>query len=167
MGSLKLDNLKNTEKVDIGYTYVDLHLDIEEQKVPTRLTNDRIQGKDIRVDFDVDAIKNSLNNIFNTVPGERFLIPTFGANLRRYLFEPVTKLTAQQIGAEIVRAVESWEPRVTVNRVSVIGKPEKHEYDVTIIITINAFKEAVTFTSVLNQGADIKITNLTRVCPTS
>ncbi len=166
MGSLNLTNLKNTEKAETGYTYVDLHLDMEESTVPTSLTNDRLQGKDLRVDYDVDAIMNSLNNIFKTIPGERFLVPTFGANLRRYLFEAVSIPIANQIGSEIVRAIEEWEPRVTVDRVSVVGDPENHQYDVTINITINALKQAVTFTSVLNQGADIEIRNLARVCPT-
>ena len=167
MGSLNLNNLKNDGKVATGYTYVDLHLDIEESSVPTTLTNDRIQGKDIRVDYDVDAIINSLNNIFKTVPGERFLVPTFGANLRKYLFEPVSKSIGNRIGAEILRAIEKWEPRVTVDRIEVIGDPERHEYEVTIMITINAFKQQVTFNSILNQGVDITIEDLNRVCPTS
>ena len=166
MGSITLDNLKNVGKVESGHTYVDLHLDIEEATVPTSLTNDRLQGKDIKVDYDVDAIMNSLNNIFKTSPGERFLVPLFGANLRRYLFEPVSKSIATQIGSEILRAIEQWEPRVTVDRIEVIGDPENHEYEVTIIITINALKQQVTFNSIINQDADIEIANLTRVCLT-
>jgi phage baseplate assembly protein W len=167
MGSLNLHNLKNVGKVTVGHTYVDLHLDIEESTVPTTLTNDRIQGKDIRVDYDVDAIVNSLNNIFKTVPGERFLVPTFGANLRKYLFEPVSTSIGNRIGAEILRAIEKWEPRVTVDRIEVIGDPDNHQYEVTIIITINAFKQQVTFNALLNQGVDTAIENLTRVCPTA
>ena len=165
MGSLNLDNLKDVEKVQHGYTYVDLHLDIEESSIPTSFTNTRLKGKDITVDYDVDAIMNSLNNIFKTVPGERFLVPTFGANLRRYLFDPVTKAIANQIGSEVVRAIESWEPRVTVDRVEVIGDPEEHQYDVTIIITINAIRKQVTFNTIINQGSDVEMRNLTRVCP--
>jgi len=165
MASLNLNNLADTGKTTGGYTYVDLHLDIEESSIPTRFTNDKLRGKDIKVDYDVDAVMNSLNNIFKTVPGERFLVPKFGANLRRYLFASVTKETANQIGNEIVRAVETWEPRVTVNRVGVIGDPEQHQYEVTIIITINAIKQQVTFNTIINQGADMEIKNLTRVCP--
>jgi phage baseplate assembly protein W len=166
MGSLNLDNLKNTGKVDTGYTYVDLHLDIEQATVPTKMNSDYLQGKDIKVDYDVDAIMNSLNNIFKTVPGERFLVPTFGANLRRYLFEPVSQPIANQIGSEILRAIEAWEPRVTVDRILVEGDPENHQYDVTIIITINALRQQVTFNSILNQNTDVEVRNLTRVCPT-
>lgn len=165
MGNLTLDNLKDSGKVETGHTYVDLHLDIEEDTVPTNLTGTRHQGKDIKVGYDVDAIMNSLNNILKTSPGERFLVPTFGANLRRYLFQAVSESVGTQIGTEILRAIETWEPRVTVDRISVIGSPDRHEYDVTILITINAFKQQVTFNSILNQGADINMRNLTRVCP--
>lgn len=164
MGSLNLNNLKNAGKVERGYTYADLYLDIEQSSVPTTFTMDRIKGKDIKVSYDVDAIMNSLNNIFKTIPGERFLVPTFGANLRRYLFDPVSEPIASQIGSEILRAIELWEPRVTVDRINVIGDPEEHQYDVTIIITINAIKEQVTFNSIINQSSDIEMKNLTRVC---
>ena len=165
MGSLNLKNLKNTGKVDTGYTYVDLHLDIETATVPTKMNSSYLHGKDIKVDYDIQAIMNSLDNIFSTVPGERFLVPTFGANLRKYLFEPVTQPIASQIGSEILRAIETWEPRVTVNQVFVEGDPENHQYDVTISITINALKQQVTVNSRLSQGVDIAIRNLTRVCP--
>lgn len=166
MGSITLNNLKNVTKTDTGYTYVDLHLDIEEATIPTSFTSERLRGKDVRVDYDIDAITNSLNNIFKTTPGERFLVPMFGIKLKRYLFSPISKPVAEQIGLEIVRAIELWEPRVTVDRVNVIGIPENNEYEVTIIITINAIKQQITFNSILNQGVDIEIANLTRVCST-
>ena len=94
------------------------------------------------------------------------MVPTFGANLRRYLFDPVSKPIADQIGNEILRAIEDWEPRVTVDRITVIGDADEHQYEVTIIITINSIKQQVTFNSILNQESDIKIANLTKVCPT-
>jgi len=166
MGSLKLDNLKTSANVETGYTYVDLDLDITQTSVPTKFTKQNINGKDIKVDYDIDAINNSLNNIFKTVPGERFLVPTFGCNLRKYLFEPVSKAIADRIGLEVVRAVELWEPRVIVDRVEVIGRPDAHEYEITIRITIIALKKQVAFNGILNQDTSLTVNNLTRVCPT-
>jgi len=173
MGSIILNNLKNTGKNTKGYTYVDLNLDISEHMVPTILTNTTIQGKDIEVDYDIAAINNSLLNIFNTTPGERFLVPRFGANLRRYLFAPVSEAIGHRIGSEILRAIEEWEPRVVVDRINVTGYPDNasvsqldaHQYDVEIQITILGLKEKVSFTGVLTQDSDRLITNLSRVCP--
>jgi len=167
MGSLKLDNLRNAGKTESGYTYIDLHLDIEEVLVPTKFTKNKLQGKDIRVDYDVDAIINSLNNIFKTIPGERFLVPNFGCNLERYLFSSVSEAIANRIGSEIVRAIELWEPRVTVDIVQVIGRPEQHEYDVTIRLTINAIKKKIELGTMLNKDVPLMIRNLNRVCPTA
>jgi phage baseplate assembly protein W len=173
MGSINLTSLKNVDKVERGATYVDLHLDVEQSTVPTKFTNDTLQGKDIRVDYDEKAVMNSLNNLFSTIPGERFLVPRFGANLRRYLFSPVTEYTARQIGNEIVEAIERWEPRVTVELVSVTGYPEnpdgmldEHTYNVDIRLTINAIRRTVTFNGILNRNTDILIQNVDRTCPT-
>lgn len=166
MGSILLNNLKNAGKAKTGYTYVDLHLDIEESTVSARLANTRIRGKDILVDYDVDAIVNSLVNIFQTVPGERFLIPKFGANLRKYLFASVSEFVGRQIGNEIYNAIQLWEPRVTVDRIDVIARPDAQEYEVTIQITINALQERIKLLSVLDQTSDITFKNVTRICPT-
>ena len=78
MGSINLDNLKFTDKISPDFTYVDLHLDLAQQVVGQANDQSAAQGKDIKVDFDEDAIRNSILNILNTIPGERFLIPDFG-----------------------------------------------------------------------------------------
>ena len=38
----------------------------------------------------VNAIKNSLHNIFSWTPGERILNPEFGSKLRKLLYEGIT-----------------------------------------------------------------------------
>jgi len=38
----------------------------------------------------VNAIRNSLHNIFSWIPGERVLLPEFGSNLRKLLYEGIT-----------------------------------------------------------------------------
>lgn len=164
MGSIKLDNLRNTGKVDTGYTYKDVRLDIEEANVSNLIGSDRIADKDIKVSYDVEAIMNSLNNIFKTIPGERFLVPEFGINLKPYIFRPITESIANRIGNDIVRGIERWEPRVIVDRVSVVGRPELHEYEVDIRLTIISMKRQVSFNGVLNRDSDLKIRDITRNC---
>lgn len=175
MGSIVLSNLKNTVKSETGYTYTDIHLDIDEQ-VYNNFGNKIPHGKDIRVSYDEEAIKNSIINIFNTVPGERFLIPEFGSNLKQYLFQPVTKFTADAIGNHVLNAIRKWEPRVLVDFVNVIGKPagsvtttdlgnysqviKKYlqipvtddEYIITIIIIIPELKIKTNLEGILSEG---------------
>jgi len=166
MGSIKLNNLKNIEKTNSGHTYTDLHLDVEENIIPTDFVGGSVNGKDIRVSYDIDAITNSLVNIFKTSPGERFLIPTFGINLRRYLFSSVSELIARQIGNDIVRGIERWEPRVTVDNVTVVGDVDNHQYDVTITLTVIALNDAISINGTITKVDEFVVNNVNRICPT-
>jgi len=175
MGSIVLSKLKNTKKSDIGYTYTDIHLDIAEQ-LYTKNGNKLPHGKDIRVSYDEEAIKNSIVNIFNTSPGERFLIPEFGSNLKTYLFQPVTKFTADILGNQVLDSIQRWEPRVLVDYVNVIGRPtgavitkdlgnfsqaiqkylktpiQENEYIINVIIVIPALKKKTDLEGILSTG---------------
>jgi len=172
MGSVKLNNLKNTNKDEIGFTFVDLHLDVKETKVLTDNKLTSLQGPDLKASYDEEAIKNSLINIFNTIPGERFLIPEFGTNLLQYIFQPVTEATARAIGNSILNTIERWEPRVIVENVNVVGNPNinvipkntgkfstsqrggvgEHEYIVNVIVSIPKLKRRVKLDGILTEG---------------
>ena len=65
--------------------------------------------------FDFADILQALDNLFNTIPGERLFLPTYGVDLEQYLFELMTESTAFAILSEITNAVNKWEPRVRVN----------------------------------------------------
>lgn len=66
-------------------------------------------------------IRQSIEIILSTEPGERLLRPSFGAGLRQFLFEPNTPATHRLIEERITRSIERWEPRVRLDAVSVIG----------------------------------------------
>lgn len=63
----------------------------------------------------VNAIKNSLHNIFSWTPGERILNPEFGSKLRKLLYEGITDFNQELIIAEIRSSVSQWEPRVRID----------------------------------------------------
>ena len=91
----------------------------------------RIYGRGIAFPPHVDAegrlawsegeenIRQSIEVILKTEPGERINLPRFGAGLRRFLFEPNTVGTRHQIQDRITRALQEWEPRITVTSVEV------------------------------------------------
>lgn len=64
-------------------------------------------------------IRESIRLILMTEPGERIMRPTFGAGLRRFLFEPNLPATHRLIEQRITDALGRWEPRITVDRVDV------------------------------------------------
>ena len=145
MASIKLSELSKKTNLQNpqGYTYIDLHFDVRQSNVGIAANNihKTINGKDIVTDPDEAAIRNSLTNILNTRPGERFLIPKFGCNLLRYIGMPVNTSTGQMIGEEINRAITDWEPRVTIDKIIVISKEDDNEYDISINITIPNLKK--------------------------
>lgn len=132
------------------YIFKDLFLDLEKEYVMDMSSMTRIDGNDLRASFDESAIKNSLRNLFNTKPGQRFLFPEYGLDLNNFLFEAVSDTNAEIIGDTIVRGVETYEPRVKVQQCRIKPKPEEHEYDITIVFSIPALNVQSSISSVMN-----------------
>lgn len=70
-----------------------------------------------------DNIRESIAIILKTEPGERIALPTFGAGLGRFLFEPNNAATHARIGHAIERALTRWERRISVESVDVGTDP--------------------------------------------
>jgi hypothetical protein len=66
-----------------------------------------------------ENVRESIRVILLTEQRERLRLPTFGGALSRFLFEPNTVTTRQLIKDRITRELASWEPRITVEDVSV------------------------------------------------
>jgi len=89
--------------------------------------------------YDLADIYQSIDNILNTVPGERLFNPEFGCYIERYLFQPIDDATAFAILGEIVSSVSRWEPRITVNfgQSSVTPNGLNNGYDLILAFTVN------------------------------
>ena len=68
-------------------------------------------------------VRESIRVILMTEPGERIMLPQFGGGLGRYLFEPNTVATRHQIQQQIERVLRRWEPRISVEEVTVEADP--------------------------------------------
>ena len=64
-------------------------------------------------------IRQSIETILDTEPGERVMLPTFGCGLRRFLMQPNTPATRTAMQQEISDSLRRWEPRIQVSEVSV------------------------------------------------
>jgi uncharacterized protein len=69
-----------------------------------------------------DEIDQSLSVLFATRPGERIMLPGYGCDLRRFLFRAIDSSTAAEIKDAIGTAILRWEPRITVNSITVDGR---------------------------------------------
>lgn len=87
----------------------------------------------------VNAIRNSLHQIFTWIPGERILLPEFGTNLRKILYEGITPFNVERIIAEIRHCVSEWEPRVEIQKVvnaSNVDDTEDNTVHIEVLYTI-------------------------------
>lgn len=132
------------------YAYKDLHLDFQKSGNYDPVLQRKINDNDVQVDYDMNAIKNSLRNLFTTRPGQRFLFPEYGLNLTQYLFEAITDENAESIGEAIVKSIERYEPRVELELCTVVPDPDQNQYDITIAISIPLFNTTATINSLLD-----------------
>lgn len=150
MSNINLSTLAS--KGSSKYTYKDVGLDIkaETNTMPRGLYREE-NVTDIRGSKDEAAIRNSLTNIFNTIPGQKLLQPEFGLDLRRYLFSPLSEDIAQNIGDTILQGLARWEPRVIVNQVHVHTDFDQNQYIISLYITIPTLNTSNTqYTGELN-----------------
>jgi phage baseplate assembly protein W len=80
-----------------------------------------------------DNIRESIRIILLTEPGERLMLPTFGAGLRRFLFEPNTPTTRRLIADRIEESLRLWERRIAVESVRVDPDPADLQ---AVVVTI-------------------------------
>lgn len=91
---------------------------------------------DIALKHDAEAVKQSVQNILLTGRGERPFNPTFGGNLRAYLFENFDAVTEAAIKNVIINSLRNHEPRVKVDNVIVSNLDYRNALRVSIDITI-------------------------------
>jgi len=79
-----------------------------------------------------DAIRNNLINFLLTGPQERVFNPTFGAGLRKFVFEQITTLGVAEIETYIGSIIEKYFPNIQ-GTVTIQTSPDYN----TIFIQIN------------------------------
>jgi uncharacterized protein len=66
----------------------------------------------------VQNIKQNFKNLLLTVPGERVMVPGFGAGLRNYLFHNNSPDLHSEITDKIRSQVETYMPFLTINTIN-------------------------------------------------
>lgn len=81
---------------------------------------------DMTVD-DATAIKSDLVHLLLTSKGERYYLPEFGTNLKKYIFEPNDNITHAEIRQEINESVKKFIPNLSITSIDITQK-ENSEY---------------------------------------
>lgn len=107
-------------------------------------TSSEFKFKDLNMD-DIDdpkgkrdefSIEQSLVNLFTWFKNMRIRRPDYGLNIHQYLYEPINRITANQIGREIESGIATFEPRIEVDDLTVTPKEDQNQYDIEIKYSI-------------------------------
>ena len=92
--------------------------------------------KDLPVLKNANAIRRSVRNLVQTIPGERFFNPLLGSSVNESLFDLYDFGTSTLIEQEIITTLDNFEPRVANVQVQVDPRPDQNNFDVTIFFDI-------------------------------
>ena len=92
--------------------------------------------KDLPVLKNANAIRRSVRNLVQTIPGERFFNPILGSSVYDSLFDLMDFGTSNLIEQEIITTLRNFEPRVNNVRVRVSARADQNNFDVTIFFDI-------------------------------
>jgi phage baseplate assembly protein W len=81
--------------------------------LPTR------QAPNLRFVSGAELVRQSIQIIMFTQPGERVMMPEFGCGLSRFVMAPNTVAIRTAIREEVSQALALWEPRIRVTEVKV------------------------------------------------
>lgn len=106
---------------------------------------------------DEEDIRQSLEILLTTSVGERFLRPTYGCDLKRYLFEPLDEGLVAYIRDLVDTAILYHEPRIRLKDLSLTASATSGELliDITYIIRSTNSRHNFVFPFYKDEGTDI------------
>ena len=64
------------------------------------------------------------------------MLPEFGSNFYKLLFEPMDDITARRIGSEFLSSIQTWEKRIKIENLNVQSNYDNNQYEVTVNFSI-------------------------------
>ena len=103
---------------------------------------------DLIVLKNANAIARSIRNLIFTNRGDKPFNPFLGSRVTEMLFDPMDQISSVSVKAEIERTINSFEPRVNLEKVTVTPDYDGNQYDVVIeyqIIGIDVDTQQLSF----------------------
>ncbi len=102
-------------------TWADIDINLEKQ-----------HNGDIKKDINIDAIINSITNIFQTFQGSRRMIPSFAMPTYGVLFEQIDDTTLDNLKHLMLSAIDMWEDRIYIKKLDVTPNYDNHQLDINL-----------------------------------
>ena len=97
------------------------------------------------------SVIQSVLNILRTNHGERPFNYNFGANLRSYLFENMTNITAAQMSTSINTALKNSEPRIEVLNTNIQANADSNEVRITVTGRVISTNEIIDIATTIER----------------
>jgi phage baseplate assembly protein W len=85
---------------------------------------------------DLNAINNSLFNLFTCVVGSRPFNREYGTLIPTYIHNPCNEHTADLIRVELFYQIPRWEPRIIARQVEVKPVPQFNEFHCVVLYEV-------------------------------
>ena len=109
--------------------------------------------KDIQKLYDIEAVKRSVRNLVNLNRFDKPFHPEIMAGVRELLFEPVSPFVIDILQSQIENVLNTYEPRIDLESVTVIDNSDNNEYRIIIeFFVINTPAELVTLETILQRA---------------
>jgi phage baseplate assembly protein W len=106
---------------------------------------------DLYIKKDAAAVRQAVKTLILTNHFEKPFDPFFGGNVKALLFELAYDDAAEEVKSNIIEAIETYEPRATIEDLKVTIRPDAHSLDVYLEFRVTNSDELVTFTTVVSR----------------
>lgn len=100
---------------------------------------------------DAAAVKQAIKTLIQTNYFEKPYQPFFGADIRSLLFELADDDIEEEVGEQVIEAIEKYEPRASIIDVRVRALPDYNSISVTIEFQVVNTSEVVVFTTSISR----------------
>ena len=114
-------------------------------------------AKGVKMVCDETDVRESIEILLSTFPGERVMQPTYGANMEKLLFEPLNTTLKTYMKDLIKDAILYHEPRVDLKEIELEANPLEGliEISVDYIIRGTNTRNNIVYPFYLNEGVNL------------
>jgi len=95
----------------------------------------------VKMVYNVDAVKASVRNILGTRQGSRVMLPTFAETFSSMLFDPIDSHLASFLSEQVKKSIETWDNRVSVITSEFSSFPDQNRISVTVYFSIRGYSD--------------------------
>lgn len=115
------------------------------------LTFTRNPSGDLFKKVDAASVKQALKNLLLTGVTEKPFNDNFGGGLGNILFELIDEDAADEIEETIQSSIDIYEPRVIIQKIDVIVKPDGNRIHVKLVFRLKNTQETVTLDTTMSR----------------